>query len=344
MKDAEILNWFNQKPKLVEQDLSWPKISIITPSFNQGDFIEQTILSVLNQNYPNLEFIIIDGGSKDQTLSIIKKYEEFISYWVSEPDRGQTDAINKGFEKCTGEIFNWLNSDDLLAPNSLFEIAKLFITNKTVSCVSGREERFLENKILNLSVGTSIEPSLEETITKAHIDQPSTFFRRSFIQAIFPLDTTLRYCMDNQIWINYLLTYGQNNIVKTDKVLIYFRYHYDSKTVKYGHDFRSEIHRLILSALVAVDPSQKDELVKRNIVPITFNQINQKIDIDRLRDLVLNRIDKYKDDISILYYEYAGYYRMMSLKKNSRAYLWMAIKVKPLNRIYWKALIKNLVS
>ena len=92
--------------------LSYPKISIVTPSFNQGKYIEQTIQSVLTQNYPNLEYIIIDGGSTDKTVDIIKKYEQQLSYWVTEPDKGQTDAINKGFAKCTGEIFNWINSDD----------------------------------------------------------------------------------------------------------------------------------------------------------------------------------------------------------------------------------------
>jgi glycosyltransferase involved in cell wall biosynthesis len=85
----------------------FPKITIITPTFNQGNYIEESILSVLNQNYPNLEYIIIDGGSTDETVSIIKKYEEKIDFWLSEPDAGQTDAINKGFAKATGEIINW---------------------------------------------------------------------------------------------------------------------------------------------------------------------------------------------------------------------------------------------
>ncbi len=91
-----------------------PKISIITPSYNQGKFIEETILSVINQQYSNLEFIIIDGGSTDNTVDIIEKYSTQITYWVSEKDEGQSDAINKGFLKATGEIINWLNSDDYL--------------------------------------------------------------------------------------------------------------------------------------------------------------------------------------------------------------------------------------
>jgi glycosyltransferase involved in cell wall biosynthesis len=107
----------------------FPKISIVTPSFNQGDFIEETILSVLNQNYPNLEYIIIDGGSTDQTVEIIKKYESKLTYWVSEPDNGQGNAINKGFRKATGDLFGWINSDDYYTPNSFLKLAEAFNPN-----------------------------------------------------------------------------------------------------------------------------------------------------------------------------------------------------------------------
>ena len=106
---------------ILNKDISWPKISIVTPSYNQGDFLEQTILSVLNQNYPNLEYIIIDGGSTDKSMEIIKKYEKYISYWISEKDNGQADAIKKGFRKSSGEIFAWINSDDNYLYKSFFD-------------------------------------------------------------------------------------------------------------------------------------------------------------------------------------------------------------------------------
>lgn len=115
---------FDEKT-ILNRDLSYPKISIITPSFNQGEFLEKTILSVLNQNYPNLEYIIIDGGSNDNSREIIKKYEKFVTYWVSEKDGGQGDALNKGFKRATGEIIGWQNSDDIYLPGAFFRIAEI---------------------------------------------------------------------------------------------------------------------------------------------------------------------------------------------------------------------------
>ena len=113
-------------PETLPDGSPWPKISVVTPSFNQGQFIEETIRSVLLQGYPNLEYIIIDGGSTDNTLEVIRKYEPWLTYWVSEPDRGQSHAINKGIGKAMGEILFWLNSDDLVLPSVFFRIAKMF--------------------------------------------------------------------------------------------------------------------------------------------------------------------------------------------------------------------------
>ena len=118
---------------LLNKDSNYPKIAIVTPSYNQAQFLERTILSVLNQNYPNLEYIIIDGGSTDGSVEIIKKYERYLSYWVSEKENVQADAINKGFQKSTGQILAWLNSDDLYLPNTLVKIMNIFLRNKEIT-------------------------------------------------------------------------------------------------------------------------------------------------------------------------------------------------------------------
>jgi len=115
----------------------YPLISIVTPSFNQGAYIEETILSVLDQNYPNLQYIIIDGGSTDNTVAVIKKYAGKLNYWVSEPDAGMYDAIQKGFDKSDGEILSWINSDDLLSRNSLFTVAEVFNDYPAIEWLNG---------------------------------------------------------------------------------------------------------------------------------------------------------------------------------------------------------------
>ena len=128
---------------------SYPKISIVTPSYNHGQYIEQTILSVINQNYPNLEYIIIDGGSTDNTVDIIKKYEEKITYWISEKDNGQSHALNKGIAKCTGDIFNWINSDDYFEDGTFYKLANHFTINNRVTSVSGWCKCFNENNSID---------------------------------------------------------------------------------------------------------------------------------------------------------------------------------------------------
>lgn len=127
-KESRKLQAFVANPvlnnRIDKKDTEYPKISIITPSFNQAQFLERTILSVLNQNYPNLEYIIIDGGSTDGTVNIIKKYEPYITHWISEADRGQSHALNKGFDFATGDIMGWLNSDDLYMPGAFNIVLK----------------------------------------------------------------------------------------------------------------------------------------------------------------------------------------------------------------------------
>ncbi len=216
-----------------------PKISIITPSYNQGHFIEQTIQSVLEQGYPNLEYIIIDGGSTDDTVDIIKKYEAQVTYWVSEKDKGQSDAINKGFRLATGDVINWLNSDDYYEAGILHHVAKIFGA-EYVKAYVGRS-RVFGNGVDVFTKGTDVYPgNLYKTIGWARIDQPETFFRKSAIDTIGYLNESLHYIMDKDLWIRFLCRYGVNHIVKDNELVAHFRLHQDSKTVALRNNFSTE--------------------------------------------------------------------------------------------------------
>ncbi len=171
---------------------SLAKISLITPSYNQAIYLEQTIQSVISQHYPNLEHIVIDGGSTDGSVEIIKKYEKHLTYWVSEPDKGQSNAINKGLQKATGSIINWLNSDDYLETGALHFVADAF-RDPSVNVVCGKSRLFTgDGQTIQFSDGTAIYAgNLAKTIGWARIDQPATFFRCGAIEKMGLLDARL---------------------------------------------------------------------------------------------------------------------------------------------------------
>ena len=215
------------------------KISIITPSFNQGQFLEQTIDSVLSQNYPNLDYIIIDGASTDNSVEIIKKYEKHLHFWTSEKDNGQSDAINKGLKYASGDIINWLNSDDYYEQDSLKKVAHYF-EDETTLVVAGKSNIWKNNKISKQSTGTDIYNSVEKTIGFARIDQPETFFSKKAIDKMGFLNANLHYVMDREWWTRYLLIFGLDSIKKTNDILVNFRIHDDSKTNNFQDAFMQE--------------------------------------------------------------------------------------------------------
>ena len=188
-------------PDLMPDGSAWPKISVVTPSYNQAQFIEETIRSVLLQGYPNLEFIIIDGGSTDNTLNIIKKYEPWISYWVSEPDRGQSHAINKGIAKATGKIFFWLNSDDLVLPGACERVAKNFMDNPKTKMVIG-QAKVIDAKANEISELFSNFSTWEDLITSPYnkVRQVSTFFARSLFDECGLLNEGIEIAMDIELF------------------------------------------------------------------------------------------------------------------------------------------------
>lgn len=215
-----------------------PKFSIITPSFNQGDFIEETIRSVLLQGYPSIEMIVIDGGSTDQTRQILAKYDASLAYWVSEPDRGQSNALNKGLAKATGDIIGWLNSDDIYCPNALWLVAEAYMANPA-SIIAGNVLHFDEEKEWFL-VGQDAFVNGITTFwrpNRGH-QQPGVFIPRSIFTEVGPIDESLAFCMDFDLFCR--LEKKQVPAVLLDQVVAKFRRHPCAKTSTMNRTMRIE--------------------------------------------------------------------------------------------------------
>ena len=231
-------------------DISWPKISIVTPSFNQGKYIEETILSVISQNYPNLEYIIIDGASTDETVEIIKKYSDKITYWISEPDKGQSDALNKGLKKCTGEIFNWINSDDFLAKDALFKIAQAFVDKDTV-VVAGAVQNIDGKGNCELFVNDHLGIlEMLETDAKYIYHQPGIWMKMVVMASTGIFKVDYHYCFDQEYFLRYLLI--SDKVKYIPDILAYFRLHNHSKTVSSSHLFLLDFNRMYKEFVITV--------------------------------------------------------------------------------------------
>lgn len=220
-----------------------PSISIVTPTYNQGQYIEETIQSVLDQNYSNLEYIIIDGGSTDNTVDIIKKYEKHLKYWISEPDKGQANAINKGLQHCTGDVFNWLNSDDYLAPGALKEISNAF-ENPKIDAVAGQTIYFENNEfqqpeqLANLSAKKLIRWDKGVSFI-----QPGLWMKKDWLEKCGGLDEQFHYAFDWDLVIRYLHLFPNVNYIQ--QPLVYFRLHEESKTVSSLEKFHLEEYKIL---------------------------------------------------------------------------------------------------
>lgn len=227
-------------PDTMPGGAAWPRISVVTPSFNQGQFLEETIRSVLLQGYPNLEYIIIDGGSTDNSVEIIKKYEPWISYWTSERDRGQSHAINKGLARCSGEIFNWINSDDLLLPDALSHVARAFVGH---DAVGGGVINF-GDKREELEINTNLTSNnLIRNGKDVVFHQPGLWLRPQLIKQCGGIDERFHFTFDWDLVIRYFHLF--HNVAYLDAPVARFRLHENSKTVSSQEKFTDDRIRVL---------------------------------------------------------------------------------------------------
>ena len=258
-----------QMPDTMSDGSLWPRISIVTPSLNQGQFIEETIRSVLLQGYPNLEYIIIDGGSIDSSVEIIEKYERWITYWVSEPDKGQSNAINKGFAKATGEVFAYINSDDLYEPNTFVTVASIFEKNGYPHLIAGECIIFDGATIKSI-----FKPWWPKNIDhflhpfSSTFAQPASFWSKHIYHRVGGFNESLHFCFDQEFFLKIALTGIKPRLIP-DQISQY-REHSDTKTHQTKRFFEETIP-VINKYAEECGVSKKE---KKEILNKCFDEIN----------------------------------------------------------------------
>ena len=260
------------------------KITIVTPNYNCVDYIEETINSVLSQNYENLEYIIIDGGTTDGSVEIIKKYEKHLAYWVSEPDNGQADAINKGFSLATGDIFAWVNSDDYYLPGSL-KFISTFLNTKIPQIAYGNAFHFIENK--PKAWGSDVIKNFNEFDQRKiyTIIQPSTFWTRKAWEINGVLDESLHYAFDWE-WFTRAISKGIK-FVGTHKYLAVYRFHEINKTLIGKNKRRDEIIE-VYKKLLGQDFALYAQSISRNKQKLwSFRNKLRKYRLKKLEDKIM---------------------------------------------------------
>jgi len=245
-----------QAPPTMPDGQPWPRFSIVTPSLNQGEFIEETIRSVLLQGYPNLEYIVIDGGSTDNSVEIIKEYEPWLAYWVSEQDRGQAHAINKGFAKSSGDILCWLNSDDRFLPAALARVSKVALEDPAAGAFVGSgylcytwSEIIQEVHPRGLGFDDLIDWSSNS------FSQPSCFFRKWAWESCGPMDEDLYIAFDLDLWFKMS---RQHRFVPVTAALSTFLGHPHAKT-------KARIYRMHMETGVVQMRHGREDLARKTL-------------------------------------------------------------------------------
>ncbi|MBN2047929.1 MAG: glycosyltransferase [Anaerolineaceae bacterium] len=217
------------------------KVSIITPSFNQAGYLRETMKSVLSQDYPNLEYIVVDGGSTDGSVEVILDYADHLAWWVSEPDRGQSDGINKGFRHATGEYVGWLNSDDIYLPGTVARAAAALDANPDAAFVYGDVYSIdAHGKTFNtMKYG---DWNLRDLMRFSIIGQPAVFMRRELLEKAGFLDLQFHYLMDHHLWLR-LAQMGE--MVHVPEFWAKARYHASAKNIAKAGAFGMDAYRLV---------------------------------------------------------------------------------------------------
>lgn len=204
------------------------RVTVVTPSFNQAEFLEETILSVLNQDYADIEYLIMDGGSTDGSVDIIRKYENRLAGWVSEKDKGQTDAINKGFARATGDVLAWLNSDDTYQPGAISEAVKLLDEHPRWGMVYG-DTCFIDENGHQIGKFPALQTDYEKLRQGyVHIPQQASFFRSDLWKKVGPLDPSFYFAMDYDLWVRLARI---SDLVYVQRTWANFRLHTRGKTI-----------------------------------------------------------------------------------------------------------------
>ena len=219
--------------------------SVVTPSFNQGQFIRATIESVLEQNVENLQYIVMDGGSSDQTVAILEEYTQRLSFF-SERDEGTADALNKGFALCRNEFIGWLNSDDIYYPQTLPRVLELFDAHPEVDVIYGRAHHIDEGGVIIEEYPTS-KWSFEDMINHCIISQPAAFFRREVVERFGALDQAHQYCVDYEFWIR--LAKQGAKFLYVPEIFAATRLHESAKTMASRLECHSDINDIMIKHL-----------------------------------------------------------------------------------------------
>jgi glycosyltransferase involved in cell wall biosynthesis len=237
--------------------MDYPRISIVTPSYNQAKFLPETIESILNQGYPNLEYAIVDGGSTDGSVDVIRKYERHLACWVSEKDSGQSEAINKGFKRATGVIYNWINSDDVLFPGALHRIAEAYAGDPGAAIIFGDHARCEQDGRIKRVSAVPDPSAVIPTSWVFPFGQQSTFIAAAYFQKVGGVRNDLHCIMDMDLY--YRIFQAGGRCTRAKGFIGMIREHPDCKGIARAHEWSGETSRVFAEYSIREEKSRRDK-------------------------------------------------------------------------------------